>query len=320
MALYSVVVPVYNSENSLEILYERIAKVFDEQLHEPFELILVDDCSGDSSYQVVKSLVARDSRVKGVQLAVNHGQQKAVLCGFHYVKGDYIITMDDDLQHPPEQIPVLIEKMSESDEIDVVIGAYEIKRHGPIRRFGSWLMDLSHDLIYHKPKDLKMTSFRLLRRYVVDNLNRISISQPTVGPLLLLSTKRIVNVIVKHDERAFGHSGYTFSKLVSAFLKNLVTNSDLPLKIVRDLGILNLFVCIFLIIYYLVRYFTLGIGIAGWTSTIVLLLFFGGMTMFSIGVLGRYLISIMLEAKKYPPYMIRSEDMAHDNIYGEKEI
>ena len=300
MALYSVVVPVYNSENSLEILYERIAKVFDEQLHQPFELILVDDCSGDSSYQVVKSLVARDSRVKGVQLAVNHGQQKAVLCGFHYVKGDYIITMDDDLQHPPEQIPVLIEKMSESDEIDVVIGAYEIKRHGPIRRFGSWLMDLSHDLIYHKPKDLKMTSFRLLRRYVVDNLNRISISQPTVGPLLLLSTKRIVNVIVKHDERAFGHSGYTFSKLVSAFLKNLVTNSDLPLKIVRDLG--------------------LGIGIAGWTSTIVLLLFFGGMTMFSIGVLGRYLISIMLEAKKYPPYMIRSEDMAHDNIYGEKEI
>ncbi len=137
MARYSIVVPVYNSEKSLEILYSRIAAVFDEQLHQPFELILVDDCSRDNSYQVIRRLAAADSRVKGIQLAVNHGQQKAVLCGFHYVSGDYVITMDDDLQHPPEQIPVLIEKMESSDDIDVVIGEYETKKHGPVRRFGS---------------------------------------------------------------------------------------------------------------------------------------------------------------------------------------
>ena len=310
MALYSVVVPVYNSEKSLEILYRRLAAVFDEQLHEPFELILVDDCSRDESYQVIKRLAAEDPRVKGVQLSVNHGQQKAVLCGFHYVTGDYVVTMDDDLQHPPEQIPVLIDKMAESDEIDVVIGAYESKKHGPIRRFGTWLMDLSSDMIFRKPKNLKLTSVRLMRRYVADNLNRISIAQPTVGPLLLQTTKRIVNVRVHHDERAFGRSGYSFSKLVSAFYRNLVTNSDLPLKMIRDLGICSLVVSFVLIVVYLARYFSHGISIAGWTTTIVLLLFFGGMTLFSIGVLGRYLISIMLEAKKYPSYLIRREDIA----------
>jgi dolichol-phosphate mannosyltransferase/undecaprenyl-phosphate 4-deoxy-4-formamido-L-arabinose transferase len=115
---------------------------------------------------------------------------------------------------------------------------------------------------------------------------------------------------VHHDERAFGRSGYSFSKLVSAFYRNLVTNSDLPLKMIRDLGICSLVVSFVLIVVYLARYFSHGISIAGWTTTIVLLLFFGGMTLFSIGVLGRYLISIMLEAKKYPSYLIRREDIA----------
>lgn len=319
MALYSIVIPVYNSEKSLEILYQRIATVFDEKLKAPFELILVDDCSTDASYEVVRRLALVDSRVRGVQLAVNHGQQKAVLCGFHYVTGDYVITMDDDLQHPPEEIPVLISKIEESDDIDVVIGIYDSKKHGPIRRFGSWLMDLSSDIIYKKPRDLQLTSFRLMRRYVADNLNRISISCPTVGPLLLQTTKRIVNVRVRHDERQFGRSGYTFSKLVSAFYRNMITNSNLPLKLVQDVGIVNLFSCGILIVYYLIRYYSNGIGIAGWTTTIILLLFFGGMTLFSIGVLGRYLTSIMLETKKYPAFFVRRVDIAVTEGKMEKE-
>ena len=306
MSLYSIVVPVYNSEKSLEILYERISKVFDEQLKQPFELILVDDCSADASFQVIRGLVAKDSRVRGIQLSVNHGQQKAVLCGFRYVTGDYVITMDDDLQHPPEQIPVLIEKMSTSDRIDVVIGEYDSKKHGPIRRFGTWLMNLSSNIIYGKPKKLKLTSFRLMRRFVVDNLNRISIAQPTVGPLLLQTNGHIVNTTVVHDKRQFGRSGYSFRKLVSSFLRNLLTNSDLPLVLIRDVGVLSLLASLVMILYYVIEYFSKGRSIAGWTTTIVLLLFFGGMTLFSIGIIGRYLINIMTEAKKYPSYLVRT--------------
>ena len=116
MALYSIVIPVYNSEKSLEILYSRIVKVFDNEIKQPFEMILVDDCSKDNSYKIIKQLSAKDPRIKGIQLAVNHGQQKAVLCGFRHVKGDYIITMDDDLQHPPEQIHILIDEMHKSED------------------------------------------------------------------------------------------------------------------------------------------------------------------------------------------------------------
>ncbi len=316
MSLYSVVIPVYNSEKSLPIVYERISSVFDNTLGEPFELILVDDCSKDSSYAVIRELIAKDPRVKGIQLAVNHGQQKAVLCGMSCVSGDYVITMDDDLQHPPEEIPKLICAIKSNDDVDVVIGAYESKKHNIIRRFGTWLMNLSSNIIYGKTNDLKLTSFRIMKRYVADNLARISIAKPTVGPLLLQTTKRIENVTVKHDARQFGKSGYSFSKLVKTFFANIFTNSDLPLKLVGKIGVLSFTASIILIIYYVVRFLVNKTSIQGWTSSIVLILFFGGMILFSMGIIGKYLTNLMLETKKYPAYNVRRKDFAGNS--GEK--
>lgn len=309
MALYSIVIPVYNSAKGLSLLYERISKEFDEVIKEDFELILVDDCSKDDSYKVICQLRENDSRVKGVQLAVNHGQQKAVMCGFSYVSGDYIITMDDDLQHPPEEIPKLIEKMNSSDDIDVVIGAYDSKKHGPVKKLGTKMMNLLSNSIYKKPKDLKITSFRLMKRYVIDNLSLVSISRPMIGPLLLQTNKRIVNVTVKHSERQYGKSGYSFFKLCRAFFDNMITNSDLPLKVVGWVGALSMLGSVILIIKFLLDYFIRGTSFKGWTSTIILVLFFGGVILFSIGILGRYLTSIMLETKKYPKYLVRREDL-----------
>ncbi len=180
-------------------------------------------------------------------------------------------------------------------------------------------MNLSSNIIYGKPNKLKLTSFRLMRRYVVDNLNRVSISQPTVGPLLLQTTKRIVNTRVHHDKRQYGRSGYSFGKLVSVFFRNMITNSDLPLKVIRDIGILSLVASLALIVFYIAQYFSRGTSIAGWTTTVVLLLFFGGMTLFSIGILGRYLTSIMLEAKKYPAYFVRREDIRPESEAPEEQ-
>lgn len=307
MPTYSVVVPVYNSEKSLEILYARVRDVFDNIICRPFELILVDDCSKDSSFMIICELTKKDSRVKGIQLALNHGQQKAVLCGMNYASGDFIVTMDDDLQHPPEEIPKLIAKMESSNNYDVVIGEYDRKKHGPIRKFGSALMNLSNNIIYKKPKELKMTSFRLIRRKVVDNLLRINVNKPMVGMLLLQTTSRIVNTEVQHDPRQFGRSGYSFGKLVNAFFTNLMTNSDLPLVAISWIGIFSMFASVILIFKYIILYFIRGTSIQGWTSSVVLLLFFGGMILFAMGIIGRYLTNIMQEAKKYPSFMIRQE-------------
>lgn len=319
MALYSIVIPVYNAEKSLDILYQRIREVFENTIRQPFEIVFVDDCSKDSSFAVIRKLVDSDRRVRGIQLSVNHGQQKAVLCGFHHVNGDYVITMDDDLQHPPEQIPVLIQKMNESEDIDVVIGAYETKQHGPIRRFGSSLMNWSNNIIYGKPTELKMTSFRIMKRYVVDNLNRITVSQPTVGPLLLQTNGHIVNVTVEHDKRTFGKSGYNMKKLIAAFFRNVISNSDLPLTWIGYIGLFSFLMSLVLVVFYVIQYFTRGIPIAGWTTIIVILLMFGGMTLFSIGIIGRYLISIMIESKKNPGYLIRTEYSHSDDKNG-KEV
>lgn len=125
MSLYSVVVPVYNSEHTLTELYTRLEKVFRETVQEPFELILVDDGSKDRSYQIMEELRQKDSRVKIIQMARNFGQHPALLCGFSHAEGDFIITMDDDLQHPPEEIPKLINTIKERDDVDVIIASYE---------------------------------------------------------------------------------------------------------------------------------------------------------------------------------------------------
>ncbi len=308
MALYSIVVPVYNSEKSLGILYERIAAVFDGTLHAPFELILVDDCSKDSSYKVIKELVNKDSRVRGIQLSVNHGQQKAVMCGLAHVSGDFVITMDDDLQHPPEEIPKLISRIESSDDVDVVIGVYDSKKAGPVRKIGTKLMDLSSDMIFRKPKGLRLSSFRIMRRYVADSMTKIAISKPTVGPLLLQTTSRIVNETVRHDARRFGKSGYSFGKLCKTFFSNVMTNSDIPLRALSFIGLLSFIASIAMAIYYVVRYFASGISIAGWTTSIVLVLLFGGLILLSVGTIGKYLTNIMQEAKKMPPYIIRRKD------------
>lgn len=308
MVSYSIVIPVYNAEKSLKPLHDRISNVFETIIKEPFEMVLVDDSSTDESYQVITELANADNRVTGIQLAKNHGQQKAVLCGIRYAKGDFIITMDDDLQHPPEEIPVLIEKINSSKDIDVVVGAYAIKKHGLIRKMGSRLMDFSSNLIFKKPKGLKLTSFRIMRRFVADSLNTVSIFSPTVGPLLLQTTTRIVNVTIRHDERYFGKSGYTFKKLCRIFIKNVLTNSDIPLKIIGNIGILSFVSSIFLILYYLLKFLIHGSSIHGWTTSIIMLLFFGGTILFSIGIIGHYLANIMQETKKMPPFIIRRID------------
>ena len=137
MSLYSIVVPVYYGEHMLDELYTRLAKVFDEEIKEPFELLLVDDGSKDRSWEVMKALRAKDDRVKIFQMARNFGQHPALLCGFHYVKGDFVITMDDDLQHPPEEIPKLIKVMNERDDVDVILARYEGRKHNIIRKIGT---------------------------------------------------------------------------------------------------------------------------------------------------------------------------------------
>ena len=204
MSLYSVVVPVYNSQKTLQELYERIKNVFEEKINEPFELVLVDDSSKDQSFKQMEKLRQADKRVKIIQLSRNYGQHCALLCGFHYAKGDFIITMDDDLQHPPEEIPKLIQELDNNPELDVVIAKYMVKKHGPIRNFGTYLANKVSSHIFKKDANLQLTSFRIMKRFVVQGILERRVNFPRIGHLLLLVSNRIGNVVVEHDSRKYG--------------------------------------------------------------------------------------------------------------------
>ncbi len=305
MCKYSIVVPVYNSEKSIEELYARIVNVFDCSIRKDFELIMVDDFSQDASYELMTGLNQKDKRVIAIQLSKNCGQHPALLCGFKYATGDFIITMDDDLQHPPEEIPKLINAIENDENADVVIGRYENKKHSMIRNLGSRLSGYISYKFYSKPQGIELTSFRIMRRNVVDDILSMNIDVPRVGNMIIMVNNRIKNVTVEHDPRKYGKSGYTFSRLVRDLFNNLITNSNFPLILVRNLGILSLLLSVILSIYYVARYYIRGTSIVGWTSLLVITVFYGGFMLFAIGTIGDYLMKILNESKKIPKYFVR---------------
>lgn len=309
MSLYSVVVPVYNSQPTLHELYERIKTVFDDTLKQDFELILVDDGSKDHSYETMEELHELDPRVKIIQQARNFGQHPALLCGFHYVQGDFVITMDDDLQHPPEEIPKLIKVMNERDDVDVIIAKYEGRKHNIVRRMGTWLSVYATSKMLGKPRDLEITSFRLIRRFIVDAIIKMDVHLPQIGNLLIQTSNRIINVPVKHDARKYGRSGYTFTRLVKDLFYDITTNSAFPLLLVRNIGIFSFACSLLLAIYFLVRYFLYGMSVEGWTSLMLIMLASNGLILFSVGIIGEYLMHILDEAKKMPNYVERRKKL-----------
>ena len=309
MSLYSVVVPVYNSEHTLHELYERVSKVFDETLQEEFEMILVDDGSKDHSYEVMEELHDKDNRVKIIQQARNFGQHPALLCGFKYVKGDFIITMDDDLQHPPEEIPKLVKVMNERDDVDVIIAKYEGRQHNIIRRMGTWVSVYATSKMLKKPRDLEITSFRLIRRFIVDAIVKMDVHLPQIGNLLVQTSNRIINVSVHHDARKYGRSGYSFKRLAKDLIYDITTNSAFPLIVVRDLGITSFIISVVLALFYLVRYFLYGVSVEGWTTLVLFMLAYNGVILLSIGIIGEYLMHILDEAKKMPNYVERRKKL-----------
>lgn len=309
MALYSVVVPVYNSEHTLVELYTRLEKVFRETVCQPFELILVDDGSKDKSFQVMTELRKQDSRVKIIQMARNFGQHPALFCGFSHASGDFIITMDDDLQHPPEEIPKMIKVMNERDDVDAIIASYEGRKHNPIRKLGTKVSVWATSKMLGKDPDLQITSFRLIRRFLVEAIIQTNTYKPQIGNLLVMTSNRIINVPVNHAARAYGKSGYSFSRLAKDLLYDITAHSAFPLLMVRNVGILSFLISIALGIYYFARYCIYGTSVEGWTSLMLVLLAFFGMTLLSIGIIGIYLMNILNESKKLPHYVIRQKDV-----------
>lgn len=300
----SVVIPVFNSEKTL---LELTGRIRDEltRLSLDYEIILVDDCSLDRSWEILKQLHKEDNRIKIIHLQKNFGQHNATLCGLNYAKGKYIITMDDDLQHPPEEIHKLIGKIQEG--YSVVYGRFPIKQHSWFQNFLSARFQFLIHYIMDIPKKIRFTGFVIYTSDVVKHMITIKTSYVYLHALAIKSAPiaKITNVDVNHNPRKFGKSNYNLRKYFTHSLKLIINYSSLPLTFIGIFGILMSFVS-FCVGLYIILSFLLGhtASVLGWNSIMITITFTGGMILFSIAILGEYLRRILTEVSYGQQYFI----------------
>ena len=295
------VIPCYASGEWLADLVDRVSKAMMDLDH---EIVLVNDCSpDDTTWPAIVGIAKSKATVRGIDLARNVGQFAALMCGLSIARGEKVITIDDDFQHPPEEIPTLIAALDE--EVDVVIGVYQEKQHGGFRNLGSSLMNRVFRS-FGKPEDLRMGSFRLMRRSVVETLLDFGTVRPVPGAMLLQATSRIRNVDVRHAPRTRGQSGYSVRRLISSTIDNVINATTAPLRMISGLGLLIALLAGAVMVFYLLRAFIADQAVPGFSTIVVLITFFGGATLLAIGLLGEYVARIVVEAARPPLYAIRA--------------
>lgn len=297
----SLVIPVYNSEESLPILVEEIKKTLQKY---NYEIIFVNDGSKDHSLSVLKKIAGSNARVIVINLARNVGQHNAIMAGLKFAKGDIVVMMDDDLQHPPAEIHRLIDKMKK-DELDVVYGNYIRKKHNKIRNLCSKFNDLMATVMIQKPRNLYFCSFKAVRQFVVKEIVQYSGAYPYIDGLIFRVTNNISSVPVEHRTRLIGKSNYSFLKL-SRLWFNMFTNfSILPLRIVAFLGSFMALTAFIFAIYVFIERNSFTLIQQGWASIMIAIMLFSGAQLASIGLLGEYLGRTYLTINQTPQYVIR---------------
>ncbi|MBK8506197.1 MAG: glycosyltransferase family 2 protein [Saprospiraceae bacterium] len=299
--MISIIIPVYNTHNSLKQLVERIIQTMNA-VGENYEIILVNDHSPDPrTWETIKKLVASDKHNIGIQLTRNFGQQAATICGMYQALGQFVITMDDDLQHAPEDIPQLLEKRDH----DIVIGEFPRKKHHFRKRIASKIKGYFDYYILDKPKNIQLTSFRLLNRSVIDGILSTKTPAPFIPALMFHVSKDICTVALEHYPRNEGKTGYTFYKQLKMFSHLIINNSSLLLRIMGQIGLIISLLSFAAIILIIIERWTNNTIIPGWTSTMVAVVFFGGIQMLGIGIIGEYLIRVIRNSEQRQPYHIK---------------
>jgi glycosyltransferase involved in cell wall biosynthesis len=301
----SIVIPCYRSGESLPELVERLLKVSAE-LCRKFEIILVDDRSPDATWETLKSLKAKHGEpLKIIRLLKNAGQHNALLCGMQIATGDVVITMDDDLQNPPEEIPKLLTAVAGG--YDLAIGAYEQKYHSAARNGGGGLVDGVLRTIFKLPPDFQLTSFRAVRREVVENACRMGGVFPYVTAMLLSHAGNQVNVLVRHAPRKFGASNYNLRRSLSLAANLLLNYSSYPLYLIGALCGFAFLLAFAFGGYVLMRTFLSGSTVPGWASTVIIVSFLNALTLLSLVIFGLYLSRLNLQISQSKPRFTISE-------------
>lgn len=299
----SFVIPCYGSENTIGTVVNELQNVMKENGRYSYEIILVNDNSPDGVWTKIKELIHMYNNIKGISLARNFGQHAALMAGYRNCTGNIVVSLDDDGQTPANQVLLLIDKINEG--YDVVYAKYAEIKQSPFRIWGSWVNEKMTEVLLGKPKGLKCTSYYAAKRFIIDEMLRYQNAYPYVGGLVLRSTKNITNVLVQHQERMEGKSGYSLKKLLGLWFNGFTSFSVKPLRIATFIGV----ICAMLgFVYGVIMVLRKLLGftvVLGYSSLMTAVLFIGGMIMILLGVIGEYVGRIYISLNNAPQYVIR---------------
>jgi polyisoprenyl-phosphate glycosyltransferase len=300
--LISVVIPVYKAEGCLYELYKRLTKAL-STITENFEIILIEDCGGDKSWDVIERLASEDTRVRGVQFSRNFGQHYGITAGLDICCGDWVVVMDCDLQDRPEEIPRLYSKAQ--DGYEIVLARRGARHDPPIKRISSWFFYKLFNYLTDIKYDGETGNFRIISRKVVESIRRMGEQLRFFGGLVHWVGFPTSSIEVEHAERYEGKSTYSLSKLWQLASDAIIAHSDKPLRFATRFGFLMALFSFCYGSFIFGNAIIYGSSIAGWSSLFVSLYFIGGIIISLLGIIGVYVGKNFEESKKRPLYIVR---------------
>jgi glycosyltransferase involved in cell wall biosynthesis len=309
----SVVIPVYRSEAILPELVRRLEAVL-AAIADNFEVIVVNDCSPDRSWDVISDLAGSYSWIRPINLMRNYGQHNALLCGIRAARYDVIVTMDDDLQHPPEEIPKLLAVLAGG--YDVVYGTPEQEQHGLGRDFASWVTKLALQNVMGAEIARQVCAYRAFRAQVAKAFAHYEGSFVSIDVLLTWGTNRFAATPVKHQRREQGTSGYTFRKLMTHGMNMMTGFSTMPLQFASVVGFAFTLFGVAVLFFVLGRYVAHGGSVPGFPFLASIIAIFSGAQLFALGIIGEYLARMHFRSMQKPPYVIRANEVGSKQEEG----
>lgn len=311
--MISVVIPVYRSANLLPQLYDRLAKVFRSNSTN-FEVIFVEDCGGDASWDVIVGLVSAHTNVRGFQLSRNFGQHNALLCGIRACRGETVVTMDDDLQHPPEVLPELLATLD--DRLDVVYGPPIREQHGILRNLSSRITKVALESSMGAANARQVSALRVFRTELRGAFSGYQGPAVNIDVLLTWGTTRFGAVKVRHDSRKSGESGYTPVMLIRHAMNMMTGYSVRPLKLASLMGFLFAVFGLCILAYVMGNWLLAGSTVPGFAFLASIVAIFSGVQLIAIGIIGEYLARMHLRTMERPAYHVRNLAGNHEENSG----